>query len=413
MRDLGERRPVCSLGWPWRLMLLTILAGCQPSNAANAPLAYGAVFQARFVPGENLAQAQIAIVQNMGEVRLLDFAAPDDRYSGFAGDGEITRNQGRVQWRVPRGGGTLHYRVTIDHRRNGAYDARMTDQWAIMRLDDMFPAARVRSRVGATSRSTVQLHGPQGWAFETRYGSASHARSVEDPDRQFDRPTGWAVAGKLGIRRDRIAGRRIAIAAPVGEQFRRMDTMVFLGWTLPALVEVFPEFPDHLLIVGASDGMWHGGLSGPGALYLHAERPLVSENGTSSVLHELVHIATGEPAPGNNDWLVEGLAEFYSLEILRRTGGISEHRYAKAMQSLAAWVRRDKGRRAEPSTGANTAWAVLKLRAVSDELAGSGTTLDEIVADLIRHRTLSGRGLQEQVARALGHPSPALADIAP
>ena len=85
--------------------------------------------------------------------------------------------------------------MVIDHRRNGAYDARMTPDWAIVRLDDLFPRARVRSESGAASRSSVALSGPPGWRFETRYGPSHEKVTVADAQRRFDRPTGWLVAG--------------------------------------------------------------------------------------------------------------------------------------------------------------------------------------------------------------------------
>ena len=50
-------------------------------------------------------------------------------------------------------------------------------------------------------------------------------------------------------------------------------------------------------------------MSGPGSLYVHADRPMISENGTSTMLHELVHVAMGVSGSAHDDWLVEGLAE--------------------------------------------------------------------------------------------------------
>ena len=43
----------------------------------------------------------------------------------------------------------------------------------------------------------------------------------------------------------------------------------------------------RLLIVSAGDPMWRGGLSGPSSMFLHSDRPLISENRTSTLLHEL------------------------------------------------------------------------------------------------------------------------------
>lgn len=388
------------------LLGAVMLIAAQP---ACADPSYGAAFKARFVPAEGTAEAAISIAQTQGELKLLDLAAPADTYSAFAGPGNIQRNGDRLLWSVPEDGGTLSYSVVIDHRRNGAYDARMMQDWAIVRLDDLFPRARVRSESGAASRSSVVLSGPSGWRFETRYGPSHEEVAVVDARRRFDRPTGWLVAGKLGIRRDTIAGRAVSVAAPVGQGFRRVDVLAFLRWTLPDLVAVFPDFPQRLLVVGAGDDMWRGGLSGPESLYLHVGRPLISENGTSTLLHELVHIGTTAPKSAGDDWIREGLAEYYSLETLRRSGGISQARFESALASLAAWAERDGGRLADPSTGPHTARAVVTFHELAAELEGAGGSLDALVGELVKGGRLDRASLLAGVEQALPGPSKALA----
>ena len=287
----------------------------------------------------------------------------------------------------------------------------MTPDWAIARLDDLFPRARTRSESGAQSRSSVVLAGPAGWRFETRYGPSHEQVAVVDEGRRFDRPTGWLVAGRLGIRRDTIAGRTVSVAAPVGQGFRRVDVLAFLRWTLPDLVAVFPGMPDRLLVVGAPEGMWRGGLSGPESLYLHVGRPLISENGTSTLLHELVHIATTAPKSAGDDWIMEGLAEYYSLETLRRSGGISEERFASALGSLAAWAQRDGGRLADPSTGAHTARAALTFHELAAELEDAGSSLDAVVGELVAGGSLDRGSLLALLEPKLTEPSGILAEL--
>ena len=52
------------------------------------------------------------------------------------------------------------------------------------------------------------------------------------------------------------------MASPEGAGLRSNDILAFVRWTLPSLVQVFPEFPPRLLIVSGPDTMWRGGLSG-------------------------------------------------------------------------------------------------------------------------------------------------------
>jgi hypothetical protein len=396
------------IGCVW---LLGLTGAYLPSSFAATDLVYRANFQARFVPTERSARVCIDIDQDSGALRMLDLAVPEARYSNFTGDGKIQRVAQRVLWQVPNQGGRLCYRLLIDRLRGAAHDARITDHWAVLRLGDLFPPARVRTRRGALSESSVVLQGPEDWSFETRYGAVRRPTPVVEPKRRFDRPSGWLVAGKLGVRRDLIAGRRVTVAAPVGEGFRRLDMLALLRWTLPALVEVFPEMPERLLIVGANEGMWRGALSGPGSVYLHARRPLISENSTSSLLHELVHVATFVPSAHRDDWIVEGLAEYYSLEILRRAGGISADRYDQAFVGLSEWAEREHGGLSQPSTGADTAWAAVKLRALAAELAASGASLDRVVSALVEKRTLTRSALVGEARRALGRRSKVLADL--
>ena len=370
---------------------------------------YEILYSGQFKPAEGFFAARIEVSQDVPLLRLLDFAAAEAKYYHFAGDGEVRREGDRVLWTIPPEGGTLNYEVRVDHRRGSTLDARLTDRWSLVRLDDLFPPARARSRIRSEARATLAFDGPDGWLFETQYGAVDDPVAVDNPRRSFDRPTGWLAAGKLGIRREMIADRKVAIAAPIDQGLRRMDILAFLGWVLPDLTEVFPGFPDRLLVTGARDGMWRGALSGPSSLYLHTDRPLLSENGTSTLLHELVHVATRFNGGPRDDWLVEGLAEYYSLEILRRSGGITRERFDDSMDELEAWARSGKGKLRSPSTGPHTARAVIVLLNLQKELRDKKAgRLDAIVRELVEGGVLTGSRLLELTETALGGPSESL-----
>lgn len=367
-----------------RLLAAVAVAAIAASAQARD---YDLTYSAQFLPGAGVAAAAIEVQQQRPGLTLLDLNAPAARYNDFEADGPIRRDGDRLIWEVPPQGGTLRYRVRIDHQRDGAWDARLTDDWAIARLDDVFPPVRSRSRAGAGARTRLELGGPEGWSFETRYGPVGpDGVRLDTSGRRLDRPLGWMAAGDLGIRRTRIGEHRIAIAGPKNEDFRRMDALTFLRWTMPELLQVAPSFPKRLLIVGGSQDMWRGGLSGPGSLYVHPDRPLVSGNATSTLLHELLHVATEEPPAKGDDWIVEGLAEYYASLILLRTGGISESRFERTLAMLRDWAERDGGSLADPSTGADTARAVLLFHALDQELAAAGSNLDAVTAELLAGR---------------------------
>lgn len=397
---------------PRLLLLLPFLPLFAAAPAAAAETrTYHVDFHATFEPEQGRVLARIVVDQPRSRLTLLDLDAPEPRYSTFAADGTISREDDRLIWRVPAEGGELRYQVLVDHEREGAPDARLTGEWAIVRLDDLFPPVRVKSRVNTRGESRLYLDGPEGWSFETRYGPVDEdGVPVETRGRRFDRPLGWLAAGELGIRRMRIAERRVAIAGPRDEGFHRMDVLTFLRWTLPELVRIAPTLPERVLIVGGSRDMWRGGLSGPGSLYVHPDRPLVSGNSTSTLLHELMHVATEEPPEAGADWIAEGLAEYYSLVVLLRSGGISGRRFEHALEDLEEWAREDDGTLTDPSTGADTAHAVLLFRDLDLELRESGASLDTVAARLLEDEMDLTR-LSTLTAEALGAPSTVLAPV--
>ena len=353
----------------WVLGYACLSGAVVAAPSAEFALHFGVHFDAR----SHTVEATIEVDQSRQVVDFMDLNAPLDRFRAFRGDGQWTRRGDRLVWIPPRKGGKLHYTYTVDRQRDsGEYDARFTDQWALLRLDRVFPGARMRTSKRAQVTSTLRLSGPKGWAIETRYGKwlgKTHTLPAESGAR-YRRPTGWMMAGEIGIRRDTLAGRAVAVAGPVGQAVRRQDLLAFLAWTLPELVAVFPDMPGNLLIVSAGDPMWRGGLSGPGSYYLHADRPLITENGTSPVLHELIHVASRRRMADGEDWLVEGLAEYYSLLFLRRSGGITQARMEKSLQAIRTVADTEKGRLANPSRGPDTARATLKLADIDRRLPG-------------------------------------------
>lgn len=286
-------------------------------------------------------------------MKSLRLHAPADRYREFSGDGRIRRDGEWLAWEPPADGGELRYRVELAHRRaGGGFDAWVDRDWAILRGEDAFPPAASRTRAGARSTSRLLLTLPAGWRAETAYPRAAQGWAIDNPGRRLQQPLGWIAAGELGIRRDVVEGFRIAVAAPRGHGVQRIGMLALLRWSLPTLAARLDLAPRRLLVVSAGDPMWHGGLSGPGSLFIHADRPLLSENGSSTLLHELAHVLAPVPAAAAADWIDEGLAEYLALRVLRDSGSISARRFGS---SLDGYRRRGRGVERLAATQANGA----------------------------------------------------------
>ena len=165
-------------------------------------------------------------------------------------------------------------------------------------------------------------------------------------------------------------------------------------------------------VAGAGQPMWCGGLSAPNSMFLHAERPLMSENGTSMLLHELVHVVTRiRGLRREDDWIAEGLAEFYAIELLHRAGGMTDARRVRVREDLAAFSADVKTLKVRRSTAATTARAALLFEDLDAEIrlaSGGKRRLDDVVQGLLRRRDVSLAGLRSAAGKIAGRPLKAL-----
>ncbi len=340
-------------------------------------------FDVKIVPSEKSAEVVIRLGSDAAPVEWMLFRADPTRHQGFKADGALKQIGDDWEWRPPRGGGALRFTFSIDHRRNeGNYDSRCAKRWAIFRGDDLIPQVRIRTHPIAYSESYLRLQLPEGWSAALPYAkTANGTYRVTDPRSRFDRPAGWFVIGKLGAARETVEGARLTIAGPVGHGARRMDLLALLRWTLPSMRQLFGDLPKRLLIVTASDPMWRGGLSGTNSLFIHADRPLIQEDSTSPLLHELMHTLMRARAGSDGDWIVEGLAEHYSLEALLRSGTLSARRHEAALERIARKARGSGPLRVSSVDAATRARAVLVLREIDAEIrkmTGGERGLDDV-----------------------------------
>ena len=396
------------------LAVITLLLALPAWSSASERPKYSLRYSVEFRPESGSAAVEIRTQRDTGRLVALDLAMPADVYSQVSGDGSVVHNGERVTWTPPKEGGALRYSVVIDHQRaDGAFDARMTPDWVIVRGDRLFPPAKVRATKNSVSRAQLHVKLPKGWDdVETPFTKITGGDfAVANPTRKFDRPVGWIAAGKLTSSRETIFDCKVTLTAPKGERSDKVAAIAMMREALPVMLQAFEKLPDKLLIVRSGDPMWRGGLSAPGSLWLHADRPLLSENGTSPLLHELTHVITGVRGGPKDDWIAEGLAEFYSLEIGRRAGLISAARFARSIKMATRLGEKVETLRATQSQRDRTRKAVALFAALDTELRANGSNIDALTRLLMRREVVTLEQLRIDAKKLQGKPSALLASV--
>ena len=401
-----------------RLLFAFLIALALASAAGAAERSrFEADYRVAFVPAEGVADVSLTHTPGTGRATRLSIRFDPARYSRVRAEGGILAQQGeRWTWEPdPKRASTLRWRYRIDsQRRGGGYDARITKDWVIVRGDDLFPAFTSRTTRGSDSSARLAFSLPPGWTDVNTPYRRSRDRDafvVVNAERRFDRPVGWMIAGQLGTRREVINGLEISIAGPKDDDVRRNDSLAFINLVAPEMKQAFGELPSKLLIVSAGDPMWRGGLSGPRSLYIHADRPLISENGSSTLVHELVHMVTRIRGAEGDDWIAEGSAEFYSITLLNRAGLLSDSRAERAFDWMANHGKGVRTLIGGRSWGPQTARAVTLFRALDAEIrqrTDDAKSLADLMRALIPLREVSRKDLAQEAETVMGRPSDVL-----
>lgn len=370
------------------LLTLLLALGTASTRAAD----YELLYRAAISPDSEVARVEIRLLGERLPRKLVLHLDPG-RHLGVHSDAGLTLDGDTATWAPQGPEASLHYEFVLSEQKaSGSYDSLLTDEWAILRSDKLVPPITATVAKGLTANAEIQFELPPGWSSAAPYASTSansnHYRIV-DPGRRLPRPKGWLILGNITSRQDVIAGIDVRVAAPAGQGGRLQDTLAFLGWTIPDIKSVFPGFPERLLVVTAGNPMWRGGLSGTRSLFMHAERPLVSGNRTSSMIHELVHVATGIHGGKDADWIVEGLAEYYAANILWRSGALSDLRYQQTVAWKENWGRKADTLFVKRSSGPVTARAAVfmhRLHLALEEATDGAAGLDDVARELASKR---------------------------
>ncbi|WP_223462001.1 MULTISPECIES: hypothetical protein [unclassified Pseudomonas] len=378
-----------AVGWrqAWILGLLAVNSPVWAANKVNLD------YHVRLLPQSDQAEVRLTLAQGSA-VRSLDFDLGDgSHYSDFKADGQWQLTLGEAArgiWRPTADKASLTYRVNINHgRKNGSFDTRMTPNWALMRGDDLVPAARLDQQDGIELVARLEFELPGGWkSVETAWPRIGQNKfRIDNPSRLFDRPTGWMLAGQLGSRRTRLGETEVTVASPLGQGMRRMDVLTLLTFVWPQVQALYPRHPGKLLIVGANDPMWRGSQSAHESIYLNSRLPLVSESGTSALVRELAQMFGRINGTQRSDWISEGFAEYYAIELVRRAGGMSDERFENLHGKLLRIGQKVTTLRGEQINPVQVARAVVLLQELDREIrlkTHNKRSLDDVLRGAMR-----------------------------
>ncbi|MDI2594408.1 hypothetical protein NYP20_07305 [Pseudomonas sp. N3-W] len=374
-------------------------------------------YHVRLLPQSDQAEVRLTLAQGSA-VRSLDFDLGDgSRYSDFKADGQWQLTPGvgaRGIWRPAADKASLTYRVRISQaRNNGSFDTRMTPDWALLRGDDLVPTAKLDQQDGVELVARLEFELPTGWkSVETAWPRIGRNKfRIDNVSRLFDRPTGWMLAGQLGSRRTRLGETEVTVASPRGQGMHRMDVLTLLTFIWPQVQAVYPRHPGKLLIVGANDLMWRGSLAARESIYLSSRMPLVSENGTSALIRELAQVLGRINDSQRSDWISEGFAEYYAIELVRRAGGISDERYESLQKKLARASQKVSTLRGERINAAQIAKAVVLLGELDREIrlkTRNKRSLDDVLRGAMHLGSVDTKAFVQLAESVIGESSKVL-----
>lgn len=370
-------------------------------------------YQFEFVPSEQAVDVQITM-PGQSWLKRAEFDLSEHEITQVDYAGEFERDGDSATWRPSKKNAYLRYRVGIDHQRSsGTYDAYISDNWALLRGEDLIPPVSIVKRKGANVEVTMEFTLPKQWSSVNTGWERLTENSfvIVNPEYTFPRPAGWIIAGDLGTRHEQLGQTQISVSAPKGHDFKQMEMLTFINMVWPHFAKAIDIDTPKILITGAGKPMWRGGLSGPNSLYIHTDRPLVSENGTSTIIHELFHVAGDLDSGKHGDWIIEGLAEFYSVEVLYRAGGMTAERRAWVFDSLREWSKDVDTLLVTHSKGPVTARAAVlfdELQAEIHARSKGAHSLDGLVKKIQGRDGLDVEDLRTAYQEMVGEPSKVL-----
>jgi predicted metalloprotease with PDZ domain len=348
------------------------------------------------------------------EIHHIELRFDPRRIDHLEGSGRLEPTPaGTVRWTPDAPYAHLAYDAVIDHVRgqHHRYDSYMGPDWVATRARDLFPRTVVdwspRGNTKPKSRARLIFRLPSGWQSATAFPAVSkNVYRLDQPGKVLDRPRGWFALGKIDVAHQEIGGTMLQVARAPGSALNAGGLFQFLEATLPALQKLLGTTVEALLLVSAPDPMWRGGLSGEQSFFVHGDRPLRTPDKTSPYLHELFHVLQPFKVAADADWIEEGLAEYYSLELQRRAGLVDAAAYVRALgyfQRFGLWNVNLTQQRDNAATNNSAPLVMYALDQRIQHATAGKRRLDDVVTQLAAQRgSVDTQRFQESVQEVAG-----------
>lgn len=397
-RGRGRNRPLplcvagrCKSLWACVGLLVLLL---QPTTTMAAPKETFSIDYIVTLSAQTPAVAQVRWeLAGIEEVKSLTLRFPSTRITHLRGSGTFRPIDNGVLWEPGGPYAHLTYRVDINHVRgtHQRYDSYATADWVVTRAHDLFPRIDIEcdpEHPAPKSRARLIFRLPPGWRSATALTALGpDLYHLEEPGKILDRPRGWFALGKFTLHRQEIGSTMVQLAVMPGASLHAPELFHFLASNLPALQKLLLTRPEILLLVSAPDPMWHGGISGEHSFYMHAGRPLRTPDKTSPWLHEMFHVLQPYKPASDADWIEEGLAEFYSLELQRRAGLVDGAGYARALgyfERFGEWNVNLTEQQDNPATNNSAPLVMYALDQRIQHATAGKKRLDDVVTELAK-----------------------------
>jgi predicted metalloprotease with PDZ domain len=157
--------------------------------------------------------------------------------------------------------------------------------------------------------------------------------------------------------------------------------------------------------------MWRGSLGARESIYLNSRLPLVSESGTSALVRELAHVFARINDTQRSDWISEGLAEYYAIELVRRAGGMSDERYENLQEKLVKDGQNVMTLRGEQVNPQQISKAVVLLQELDREIrlkTRNKRSLDDVLRGAMRLESVDTKEFVQLSESVIGESSKVL-----